>query len=106
MSVGTQDLDKALFVRRGKPGEDRGLSGSSKQLLIRHLLDVRAEHEVFGRQAYIMAHLFAHEIVIAGENLDSDAMFLQCCNGRACAFLGGVQECYIAPQHEVSFIVF
>ena len=66
----------------------------------------RPQNDLLRRQPDIVAHLPADEIVVAGEDLDDDAVLLQGGDRGRRAVLGGIEERDVADQDELAFVVF
>ena len=71
-------LDDPLLVRRREPREDAWSSPPLRRVAASVIVSTCAaqEHDV-GRQAHLVADLAADQLVVAGEDLDRDAVLLQ-----------------------------
>jgi len=72
-----QGGDDALLVGGGQPRKQGGLFHHGSQLRVAHGLDLRAQQHVFGGDADLVADFLAHQLVVAGEHLDRDAVLAQ-----------------------------
>src|ERR1035438_3553373 len=100
-----ESANDPLLVGGREAGEQRGLLGRIGQLGIGHFLDVRAQQHGIGRKSHVLAHLAADQIVVAGENLNSDAMLVKGLDGRSRGVLGRVQKRDVPFEHKVAFII-
>ena len=57
-----------------------------------------------GLKADFVAHLARHQIVVAGEDFDHDAMLLQGGNGGAGGVFGRIQEGDVAFEDQIAFV--
>ncbi len=74
------------------------------KLVVGHLLDVAAEQHELGGQPDFFADLASDQIVVAGDDLDGDAVALQGLDRRRGGLLGRIEEGDIAVQDQVAFV--
>ena len=71
----------ALMIRCLCAGETRAnsvvFSAASASCVVGHLLDLVAQQHELGRQPDLFADLAGHQVVVAGDDLDRDAVALQ-----------------------------
>ena len=96
--------DDALLVGGGQPREQGGLLHHRRQLRVAHGLDLRAQQDVFGGDADLVADLLAHQLIVAGEHLDRDAVLAQGHHRGRRGVFGGIEEGHIAAQDQFAFV--
>ena len=102
--AGLQGLDDALLVSGRDAGKQRGLARRVGKLIVGHLLDLAAEQHELGGQPDLLADLAGDQIVVAGDDLDRDAVALQGLDGRRGGLLGRIEEGDIAVQDQVALV--
>ncbi len=99
---------RAWMIRCLWAGETRAnsvvFSAASASSLVGHLLDVGAQQDELGREPDLLADLAGDEIVVAGDDLDRDAVALQRLDGRRGGLLGRVEERDVAVQDQVALV--
>ena len=100
-----QSADHPLLVGRREAGEERGLLGRLGQFGVRHGFHLGAQQHAIRRQPDFLADLAADQLVVAGEDLDRDAVVLQRRDGRGRGILGRVEKGHVAHQDQVALVV-
>ena len=105
MALGPEDADDSLLVSGGEPGEERRFLRRVGQFVVGHFLHVCAQEHGIGSEAHVLAHFAADEVVVAGEDLYADAMFVKCVDGASGGVFGRIEKSDIAFEHEAAFVV-
>ena len=87
-----QRRDDRRLLRRRKLGEHRWRLDELGELRVAQRLDVAAENDALDRQPDLAADLAGDDLVVAGENLDLDAVRGQRRDRRAGALLGRIEK--------------
>ena len=98
-------LDDALLVGRGQPGKDAGGAGGFGQRRLAQRLDLRAEQDLFDRQAHFLADIGGDDLVIAGQDLDVHFQAVQPLQGLRGGLLGRVEEGEKTQQDQIGLIL-
>ena len=96
--------DDAGLLGRCQLGEERDPFGRLLELGVGHRLDRTAEQQPRGIQADVPAHLAGDQLVVAGEDLDRDAVGAEGGDRRGGRLLGRVEEGDESAQDHVVFV--
>ena len=101
---GLQRTHDAFLVQWGELGKDLVLQGGGRQGFVAHRFDLRAQQDLVCGQADLTADMSRHDLVVARQHLDSDAVLGERLQRWRGGFLGRVQEGDVACQGQLSFV--
>src|SRR5689334_22994202 len=98
MAFALERLNDALFVRRREPSENvNGINGL-RQSSVGHRFHLAAEQNLVGVDPHFAANFSGDEVIIAGENFDSDTVVAESFDGFGGRVFGRVEKSEIASE--------
>ena len=104
MSAALQSANDARLLQGRRLRKDRRVLRRFCKFLVGQGVNILAQHDVLDRKPHFLANLPGDDLIVAGDDLDRDAVLVQRRNGLVRGLFGRIEEGDITGEHQIVLV--